>query len=238
MVRAEVVQAVDVSMLKQIVDVRPLCRNSCWFFFSLVHHEGTRRSSAPTGLAVRSETLLWASWWIVATLRRTQLPLFKVSVASCFPSFRLAGPVLTEHLTKICTADPSAKVRIESPSVQTWATHLLEGLRVQDAVASRCTLSLCASCPCVVGSPLVWALWSDGRSLCAVRDSQLSKNPADSGFNRFELAVLALRIVHPREVWHSVCSWSAWTSLMATMRSAGTSFALLFHSEAPRLRAR
>ena len=75
----------------------------------------------------------------------------------------------------------------------------------------------------------------DGQSFCAVRASQLTENPADSGCNRFELAVLALKIFHPREVWHSVCPWSAWTSLMATMRSAGTSFALVLHSEAPRL---
>ena len=45
-------------------------------------------------------------------------------------------------------------------------------------------------------------------------------NPADSGFNRFELAVLALWIVHPREVWHSVCPWRTLTSLMASVRSA------------------
>ena len=60
----------------------------------------------------------------------------------------------------------------------------------------------------------------DGQSLCAMRASQLTENPADSGFNRFELAALPPKIVHPREVWHSLCLWSAWTSLMATMWSA------------------
>ena len=50
MVHAEVVQAVEVSVQEQ-------SRNSCWFVFSLVPHEGIRRSSAPTGLAVRSCTL-------------------------------------------------------------------------------------------------------------------------------------------------------------------------------------
>ena len=143
MVRAEVVQAVDVSVPKQIVDVPWSTVEEvvlvCFFPWCLT--KALVAPSAPTGLAVRPWDALWASRWILATLRRTQLPFLTVSVASRFPSFRLAGRVLTEHLTKICIADPSAKMHIGSLSVPTWATRLLEGLRVQDAVASRCTLS-------------------------------------------------------------------------------------------------
>ena len=60
------------------------------------------------------------------------------------------------------------------------------------------------SLPCVVGRPGV-GIVDDGQSFCAMRASQLTENAADSGFNRFELAVLTLWIVHPREVWDSVC---------------------------------
>ena len=129
-VRAEVVQAVDVSVAKQIVDVPCSTVEEvvlvCFFPWCL-----TKALVAP----VHRQGWLYARRWILATLRRTQLPPFKVSVASCFPSFRLAGRVFTECLMKICTADPSAKVHIGSLFVHKWATYLLEGLRVQDAVA-------------------------------------------------------------------------------------------------------
>ena len=169
--------------------------------------------SAPTGLAARPETLCGPRGGFWPHLSRNAASTFHGSVASCFPSFRLAGRVLTEHLMKILSVAPHHEgitvllihQQRWSLSVQKWATHLLEGLRVQDAVASRCPppplLSLSPLhphhfvqlVPVLLEGPWCGHCGATGSlSGCYAGFSVERKNPADSGFNRFELAVLAL----------------------------------------------
>ena len=49
------------------------------------------------------------------------------------------------------------------------------------------TLALNSVCSRTVQTSLVLAMWSDGQYFGAARATQLSENPADSGFSRFEL---------------------------------------------------
>ena len=132
------------------------------------------------------------------------------------------------------TGDPSAKVQIGSLSVQSGLLSCWKAkMRVQSRSRPHVPVKLV---PPVESSDVPGAGNVKRRAvlLCCLGYSVDGKPRVQS----FRVAVLALWIVHPRDVWHSVCPWSAQTSLMASMRSGGTSFALVFYSEASCLRWR